>query len=302
MRIAFVGLGKMGGNMALRLLRAGHDVVGFDLDATAANKLTRDGLVAASSLGTVAKRLHAPRHVWLMVPSGKPVDDAIAAVRPGLSEGDVVIDGGNSDYRDTIRRGEDLRREGIHFVDVGTSGGVWGLENGYCLMAGGEKQVVERMAPIFESLAADGNAGWGHVGPGGAGHFVKMVHNGIEYGMMQAIAEGFAIMEAKKELSLDLHQVAEIWRHGSVVRAWLLDLTASLLKADPRLSEIAPFVADSGEGRWTVREAIDLNVAAPVITSSLLQRIQSRDELSFANRVLAGMRRQFGGHAVRAAE
>jgi 6-phosphogluconate dehydrogenase len=234
-----------------------------------------------------------------MVPSGSAVDDAIVAVRQGLSEGDVIIDGGNSDYRDSMRRHAELRRNGIGFVDVGTSGGIWGLENGYCLMVGGDAEAVAGLRPIFDALSTDGSQGWGHVGPGGSGHFVKMIHNGIEYGMMQAMAEGFAVMEAKEELGIDLHQVAEIWRHGSVVRSWLLDLTADLFAEDPKLQEIAPYVADSGEGRWTVREAIDLNIAAPVITTSLLQRIQSRDELSFANRVLAGMRRQFGGHAVR---
>ena len=300
MQVGMIGLGKMGGNMALRLLRNGHDVVGFDLDADVARRLGTDGLTGAASLGEVAGLLRPPRHVWLMVPSGDPVDQTLSQILPSLSAGDVVIDGGNSDYRDTLRRYDELRSEGIHLVDVGTSGGVWGLENGYCLMAGGDDEAVERLAPVLEDLSVEG--GWGHVGPAGAGHFVKMVHNGIEYGMMQALAEGFAIMEAKHDLELDLHQVSEIWRHGSVVRSWLLDLIANMLEEDAALKDIAAFVPDSGEGRWTVREAIDLNVAAPVITTSLLQRIQSRDEKGFANRMLAGLRRQFGGHAVKEAD
>ena len=300
MQIGMIGLGKMGGNMALRLLRNGHDVVGFDLDAGVTRRLGSDGLTGAASLDEVARVLSPPRHVWLMVPSGAPVDQTLSQLLPSLSAGDVVIDGGNSDYRDTLRRYDELRSKGIHLVDVGTSGGVWGLENGYCLMAGGDREAVERLSPVLEALAiADG---WGHVGPAGAGHFVKMVHNGIEYGMMQALAEGFAIMEAKQVFELDLHQVSEIWRRGSVVRSWLLDLTAHMLQEDAALTDIAAYVPDSGEGRWTVREAIDLNVAAPVITTSLLQRIESRDEKGFANRMLAGLRRQFGGHAVKEAD
>ena len=300
MQIGMIGLGKMGGNMALRLLRKGHDVVGFDLDTGVTRRLGSDGLTGADSLERVARLLGPPRHVWLMVPSGEPVDQTLSQLLPSLSGGDVVIDGGNSDYRDTLRRYDELRSKGIHLVDVGTSGGVWGLDNGYCLMAGGDREAVDRLSPVLEDLAiADG---WGHVGPAGAGHFVKMVHNGIEYGMMQALAEGFAIMEAKQDFELDLHQVSEIWRHGSVVRSWLLDLTARMLEEDAALTDISAYVPDSGEGRWTVREAIDLNVAAPVITTSLLQRIQSRDEKGFANRMLAGLRRQFGGHAVKEAD
>ncbi len=302
MQIGLIGLGKMGGNMARRLLRAGHDVVGFDLDVEVVHDLVAEGLTPARSLEALAGGLDPPRHVWMMVPAGRPVDATIESLLPSLEKGDVLIDGGNSDYRDTIGRGEQLEEAGLHLVDVGTSGGVWGLENGYCLMAGGKSEVVARLSDAFRDLATDGNDGWSHVGPSGSGHFVKMIHNGIEYGMMQAIAEGFAVMEAKKEFDLDLHQVAEVWRHGSVVRAWLLDLTAELLNEDPELADIAAYVPDSGEGRWTVREAIDLNVPAPVITTSLLQRIESRDETRFAYRMLAGMRRQFGGHSVKRVE
>ncbi len=300
MQIGMVGLGKMGGNMARRLLRASHDVIGFDLDRSVVESLGVENLTGASSLEHVAAQLRPPRHVWLMVPSGHAVDATLEQLVPALSKGDVVVDGGNSDYRDTLRRYDELRAHELHFVDVGVSGGVWGLENGYCLMAGGDDGAVERLSPVLRDLAIEG--GWGHVGPTGSGHFVKMIHNGIEYGMMQAIAEGFAVMEAKREFDVDLHDVAEIWRHGSVVRSWLLDLTTRMLEDDPDLADIAPYVSDSGEGRWTVREAIDLNVAAPVITTSLLQRIQSRDESSFAHRMLAGLRRQFGGHAVREAD
>ncbi len=298
MQIGMVGLGKMGGNMALRLLRKGHEVVGYDLDEEVVRGLSAQNLVGATSLEKLVAALERPRHVWMMVPSGAPVDATIELLLPVLDEGDVLIDGGNSDYRDTLRRHASLKEAGVDLVDVGTSGGVWGLENGYCLMAGGDDEAVDRLSGALRDLAADGDAGWAHVGLAGSGHFAKMVHNGIEYGMMQAMAEGFAVMEAKEEFDFDLHQVAEVWRHGSVVRAWLLDLTSALLADDPELSEIAAYVPDSGEGRWTVREAIDLNVAAPVITTSLLQRIESRDPSPFAHRILAGMRQQFGGHEV----
>lgn len=299
MDIGMIGLGKMGGSMALRLTNSGHRVIGFDLSADTVADYVEKGVDGASSLSDLAGRMATPRHVWMMVPAGNAVDETLSALLPHLSEGDVIIDGGNSDYRNTLRRREELEGHGIALVDAGTSGGVWGLEEGYCLMVGGPDEAVERLSAVFDDLAYDGSKGWGHVGPTGSGHFVKMVHNGIEYGMMQAYAEGFAVLEAKKEFDVDLHDVSEIWRHGSVIRSWLLDLTANLLDKDPDLSDIAPFVPDSGEGRWTVREAIDLNVAAPVITTSLLQRIQSRDDHAFAHRVLAGMRNQFGGHAVK---
>jgi 6-phosphogluconate dehydrogenase len=234
-----------------------------------------------------------------MVPAGPPTDDMLAQLADLLDQGDIVIDGGNSNYRDTMRRAAWLGERGLRMVDVGTSGGVWGLECGYSLMVGGEAETVEGLRPLLEALAPAPDRGWGHVGPHGAGHFVKMVHNGIEYGMMQAFAEGFAIMGRKTEMSLDLHQIAEVWREGSVVRSWLLDLIARALETTPDLSAVAPYVADSGEGRWTVQEAIDLEVSAPVITLSLLQRLRSRDEVDLTDRLLALMRQQFGGHAVK---
>ena len=234
-----------------------------------------------------------------MIPAGAAVDETIAALRPLLGPDDVIIDGGNSNYKDTQRRAQMLKASQIHYVDAGTSGGVWGLENGYSIMVGGDEEVVARLRPIFETLAPAPDKGWGRVGPSGAGHFTKMVHNGIEYGMMQAYGEGFALMRHKTEFNLDLHQVAEIWRDGSVVQSWLLDLAAAALAENPHLDGIAPYVADSGEGRWTVAEAIDLNVAAPVITLALLQRLQSRDSESFSNKLLSALRNQFGGHEMK---
>ena len=299
MELGMIGLGKMGGSMALRLLRRGHSVIGFDLSAQVVSEYEQSGMTGADSLEALVMQCTLPRHIWMMVPAGDAVDATIAALAPVLEEGDVLIDGGNSDYRNTIRRARALSDRGVMLVDAGTSGGIWGLEEGYCLMVGGDKQAVERLAPIFDALACDGSKGWGHVGPAGAGHCVKMVHNGIEYGMMQAYAEGFAIMEGSDRFDLDIHAIAHIWRHGSVVRSWLLDLTADALEEDADLRDIAPFVPDSGEGRWTVREAIDLNIPAPVITASLLQRIQSRDDRSFSHRLLSGMRNRFGGHSVK---
>ncbi len=299
MQIGMIGLGKMGGNMALRLLRDGHDVVGYDLNEDLVRPLLSSGLNGTVSIEALVRHVTGPRHIWMMVPAGNAVEGVLAALLPHLEDGDVLIDGGNSDYRNTLRRSRELSKHGVGLIDVGTSGGVWGLEHGYSLMVGGDADAVERLAPALDTLAFNDGEGWGHVGPTGAGHFVKMVHNGIEYGVMQAYAEGFAVMKQKEEFALDLHGVAEIWRQGSVIRSWLLDLTADMLSEDADLAEIAPYVPDSGEGRWTVREAIDLNVAAPVITTALLQRIQSRDETSFAHRMLAGMRRKFGGHAVK---
>jgi 6-phosphogluconate dehydrogenase len=234
-----------------------------------------------------------------MVPSGAPVDQTIESLLPGLSAGDILIDGGNSNYNETIRRGKEVSVRGLHYVDAGVSGGIWGLKEGYSMMIGGDKEIVERLKPIFQTLAPAPDEGWGHVGPGGAGHYVKMIHNGIEYGMMEAYAEGFAILQAKKNFNLDLHQVAEIWRKGSVVRSWLLDLTSESLEENPELKGIAPYVVDSGEGRWTVFESIDLDVPAPVITLSLMQRFSSRLEDSFADKLLAAMRNKFGGHAMK---
>ncbi len=299
MELGMVGLGRMGGNMARRLLRAGHRVVGFDPSAAARDGFAADGGGIAASLEALVAALPAPRAVWLMVPAGPVTDDSIAALAGLLSRGDAVVDGGNSNYRDTLRRSGQLQERGIALVDCGTSGGIWGLSEGYSLMVGGDAAVVSRLRPLIEALAPAADRGWGHVGPVGAGHFTKMVHNGIEYGMMQAYAEGFSILQHKGEFALDLGQVAEIWRHGSVVRSWLLDLTAGALAKNPSLEGISPWVADSGEGRWTVQEAIDLDVPAPVIALSLISRLRSRDDDSFADKLLAAMRNEFGGHAIR---
>jgi len=298
MNLGMIGLGKMGANMAQRLVRRGHRVVGFDVGAPARERAATAGIAPVAALTELVSLLPAPRALWLMVPAGDAVDATLAALTPLLAQGDIVIDGGNSNYRDSQRRAEALRQTGIAFVDVGTSGGVWGLENGYSLMIGGDATSVATLQPIFASLAPSASSGWGHVGPSGAGHFTKMIHNGIEYGLMQAYAEGFAVMKHKTEFDLNLHQIASIWRDGSVVRSWLLDLTAQLFAKDATLTDIAPHVADSGEGRWTVAEAIELGVSAPVMTLSLLQRLRSRDTESFSDRVLAGLRNEFGGHAV----
>jgi len=291
-----IGLGRMGANMAQRLSRSGHEVVAFDADGKARDAY---GGNAADSLAAMVAALAAPRVIWMMVPSGDATESTTKSLASLLSAGDTIIDGGNSNYKDTQRRAKELAVRDIHYVDCGTSGGVWGLENGYSLMIGGDAAVVERLRPVFEALAPAKDRGWGRVGPSGAGHFTKMIHNGIEYGLMQAYAEGFSILEHKKDLDLDLHGIAEIWRHGSVVRSWLLDLTSAALKDNPEMSGIAPHVSDSGEGRWTVQEAIDLDVPAPVITLALLARLRSRDDQSYADRLLAAMRRQFGGHAIR---
>ncbi len=257
------------------------------------------GAEGVDSLEQLVDKLAAPRAVWLMVPAGDPVDKTIQALLPYLRSGDAIVDGGNSYYKDSMRRSAQLRERGLHFADVGTSGGIWGLAEGYSLMVGGEKNAVERLRPIFEALAPAPDRGWGHVGPSGAGHFTKMVHNGIEYGLMQSYAEGFAILKRKADLRLDVHQIAEIWRFGSVVRSWLLDLIARALAENKELTGIAPFLADSGEGRWTVQEAVDLDTPAPVITASLLERLRSRDTDSYADKLLAAMRNQFGGHAMK---
>jgi 6-phosphogluconate dehydrogenase len=299
MDLGMIGMGRMGGPMAQRLLRDGHRVTALARSKDAFKQLEEKGIVPVESLEDLVNNLKPPRIVWLMIPAGAAVDDTVDTLLPLLTADDVIVDGGNSNYKDTQRRSQSLMAKGIHFVDSGTSGGVWGLENGYSIMVGGDEEVVTRLRPIFESLAPAPDKGWGHVGPSGAGHFTKMVHNGIEYGMMQAYGEGFAIMRHKKEFNLDLHQVAEIWRDGSVVQSWLLDLTAAALAENPDLEGIAPYVADSGEGRWTVAEAIDLNVAAPVITLALLQRLQSRDSESFSNKMLSALRNQFGGHEMK---
>jgi 6-phosphogluconate dehydrogenase len=302
MELAMIGLGKMGLNMATRLARGGHRVIGYARTEATVNEAVRLGAEGAHSLQEVVQKLTAPRLVWLMVPAGQVTDDTVKQLSTLLQKGDIVIDGGNSYYKDSLRHAAMLEEQGLEFVDCGTSGGIWGLQEGYSLMIGGKRDVVDRLRPIFETLAPAADKGWGYVGPHGAGHYVKMVHNGIEYGMMQAFAEGFSILKAKKEFDLNLAEVSHIWQYGSVVRSWLLDLAARALEADPSLSDIKPWVADSGEGRWTVFESIDLNVPAPVITLSLQNRFASRDEENYAARMLAALRNQFGGHAVKKEE
>jgi 6-phosphogluconate dehydrogenase len=276
-------------------------VVAFDRSAEAVAAAVTGGATGAASLEELVAALEAPRAVWVMVPAGDPTEATISALSSLLSRGDTVIDGGNSFYKDSVRRAAMLTKQGIDFIDSGTSGGIWGRTEGYSLMVGGSEAAVKRLEPIFRTLAPAANRGWGRVGPPGAGHFVKMVHNGIEYGMMQAYAEGFEILHRKKEFALDLAAVGRIWQHGSVVRSWLLDLTTAALEENPAMEGIAPWVSDSGEGRWTVAEAVDLDVPAPVITLALLARLRSRSEEAYADRLLAAMRNQFGGHAVRKA-
>ena len=301
MRLGMIGLGRMGAAMARRLMAGGHAVAAYDTDPTARRALANAGAAVADSLAGLVAALPAPRAVWVMVPSGEITESTLAELAKLLASGDTIVDGGNANYKDTQRRAREFAARGIHYIDCGTSGGVWGLENGYSLMIGGDEAAVERLRPVFETLAPAKDRGWGRVGPSGAGHFTKMIHNGIEYGVMQAFAEGFAILDKKAELDLDLHQVATIWQHGSVVRSWLLDLIAAALKDNPEMKGIAPYVSDSGEGRWTVQEAVDLDVAAPVITLSLLQRLASRESDSYSDKLLAAMRQQFGGHAIRKA-
>jgi 6-phosphogluconate dehydrogenase len=297
MRLAMVGLGRMGGNMTRRLLRDGHEVVAWDRSADAVRELAGDGAEGAKDLADMVRRLEPPRLVWLMVPSGAPVDQTIEQLLPGLTRGDIVIDGGNSNFHDTMRRGAALQARGIELVDAGTSGGIWGLELGYCLMVGGSKAAVSRAEPVFRSLAQED--GYAHVGPTGAGHYVKMVHNGIEYGLLQAYAEGYEILHQSKDFDLDLHQIAAVWNHGSVVRSWLNELAERAFAEGADLPGIRGYVEDSGEGRWTVQEAIDLSVPAPAITLSLLMRFASRQDESFSAKVIAALRHQFGGHAVK---
>ncbi len=304
MKLAIIGLGRMGANMARRLARDGHQVIAYNRTQQVALDLSKEqaGVSAVASLEGLIARLEPPRVVWLMIPHSA-VDAGIdELLQVGLSAGDVIVDGGNSNYHDSIRRGEELAQQGIGFVDAGTSGGVWGLENGYSMMVGGSDESVARIKPALESLAPATDKGWGHVGPVGSGHFVKMIHNGVEYGMMQAFAEGFELMQAKEEFGLDLHQISRIWQHGSVVRSWLLDLTADALQQDPTLEQLDDWVSDSGEGRWTVHESIDSAVPAPVLSLALMMRFRSRQDSSFAGRLLAAMRAGFGGHAVKAAK
>jgi len=299
MELGMIGLGKMGGFMVERLVRGGHRVVGFDRDAAAVQRVAEKGAGGADSLEKLMSQLKAPRAIWLMVPSGAPVDQTIDLLTPHLAPGDTIIDGGNSYYKDSVRRAAALAQKKLNFVDCGTSGGVWGLTEGYSMMIGGDVDVVNRLAPIFQTLAPGVDKGWGRVGPAGAGHFVKMVHNGIEYGIMQAYSEGLDLLRHKNDFGLDLLQVSKIWQVGSVIRSWLLDLTVNALSRNPTLDGIEAYVTDSGEGRWTVIEGVELGVPLPVISGALDARFRSQDPEPFANKLLAMMRHEFGGHAVK---
>ncbi len=301
MELGMIGLGRMGANMTERLVRGGHRVVGFDPKEEARKRIADKGAESVASLEALTATLAPSRTLWMMVPAGAITDTTINTLSPLLEAGDTLIDGGNSNYKDTLRRAKIAAEKQIHYVDSGTSGGVWGLDEGYSLMIGGDEAAVERLRPIFATLAPAPDRGWGRVGPVGSGHFTKMIHNGIEYGLMQAYAEGFSVLQHKHEFGLDLHQIAEIWRYGSVVRSWLLDLVADALEKNPAMNGIAPYVEDSGEGRWTLNEAIELNVSTPVIALSLLERLRSRDADSFCDKLLAAMRNEFGGHAIKSA-
>jgi 6-phosphogluconate dehydrogenase len=297
MKLGFIGLGKMGGNMVQRLLNGGHEIVAFARTVETVRKIEEKGAIGASSLKDLVTRLQRPRVIWIMVPAGKATEETIHSLSAIMENDDILIDGGNSFYKDSVRRAGELKEKGISFLDVGTSGGIWGLKEGYCMMTGGERTVFEKLDPVFSSLAPEN--GYAHVGPHGAGHFVKMVHNGIEYAMLQGYAEGFEIMHAKKEFNLDFHKIANLWNHGSVIRSWLLQLAENAFSSDPDLKSIRGFVEDSGEGRWTVAEAIEKDVPAPVITLSLLERFHSRQDESFSAKFIAALRNEFGGHAVK---
>ena len=305
MELGMIGLGKMGGNMAERLRRAGHKVVGFDFSADAVKKLSDAGSVGANTLEDMVKNLtESPRAIWIMVPAGDPVDQTIEKLKPLMNKGDIFIDGGNSNYKDSQRRHDELKKEGYEFVDVGTSGGIWGITEGYSMMVGGDEDVVNHLKPIFETLAPGADKGWGRTGPAGAGHFVKMVHNGIEYGMMQAYAEGFDVLKHKdstelpedERYSLNMGDIAEVWRRGSVVSSWLLDLTAQALASDEKLEKFSGEVSDSGEGRWTIDAAVEEAVPVPVLAASLFARFRSRQQHTFGEKMLSAMRFGFGGH------
>lgn len=300
MKFAMIGLGRMGGNMVKRLLLGGHEVVVWNRSQAPVQEAVAAGAIASTTIDDLVSKLEPTRVVWVMLPAGEVTENMVKELTEKLSPGDIIIDGGNSNFKDTIQRAEWITAKGFHYIDVGTSGGIWGLKEGYAMMVGGTKEAVEQIRPLLETLAPAPDLGWGHVGPSGSGHFVKMVHNGIEYGMMQAYAEGFEIMRAKKDFNLDMYQIAELWRYGSVVRSWLLDLTANALKENPNMDGIAGWVADSGEGRWTVFAAIDEDVPAPVITLSLMMRFVSRQDESYGAKLLASMRNQFGGHAIKA--
>jgi len=300
MKLAMIGLGKMGGNMATRLLRHKIEVVGFDFNSEVVNELvSKEGLIAATSIADAVSKLDGQKIIWLMLPAGEITEKQIKDLVPMLNKGDIIIDGGNSNYKHSQRRGAFLAEHGIGFMDSGTSGGVWGLDNGYCLMVGATKEVAAVMTPVLVALAPAPDRGWAHVGPVGSGHFTKMIHNGIEYGMMQAMAEGLDLIKGKEEFNLDLAQITELWRHGSVVRSWLLDLTAESLKTDQTLDGVAPYVADSGEGRWTVVEAVEQGVAAPVLTLALQMRFASQESDGYSYKLLSMMRNAFGGHAIK---
>lgn len=300
MKLAMIGLGKMGGNMATRLLRHKIEVVGFDFNADVVKDIaSKEGMIPATSVADAVSKLEGQKIVWLMLPAGEITENQIKDLIPLLSKGDIIVDGGNSNYKHSQRRGAMLAEHAIGFMDSGTSGGVWGLDNGYCLMVGASAEVGATMTPILQALAPSADHGWAHVGPVGSGHFTKMIHNGIEYGMMQAMAEGLELIKGKAEFNLDLAQITELWRHGSVVRSWLLDLTAEALKDDQKLETIAPYVADSGEGRWTVVEAVEQGVAAPVLTVALQARFRSQDSQGYSYKLLSMMRNAFGGHAIK---
>jgi 6-phosphogluconate dehydrogenase len=300
MKIGFIGLGKMGANMVRRLIRGGHQIVGFNRSQDIVKELVaEEGMIPAVTIDDIIQQLVHPRVVWMMLPSGSVTEDFFLKLLEKLQAGDIIVDGGNSNFKDSMRRSETAKSSGIGFVDAGVSGGIWGLKEGYSIMVGGEKTNVDMVSPLIKTLAPGIDQGWGHVGPSGSGHFVKMVHNGIEYGMMEAYAEGFEILKARKEYKLDLHQVSKIWQYGSVVRSWLLDLAETALAEDGELENVKGWVADSGEGRWTVMEAIDQSVPAPIITMSLFRRFESRQEESFAAKILAALRNQFGGHEIK---
>ena len=302
MKLGMIGLGRMGGNMSERLLNDGHEVVVFDPDSSAVTPLAEKGASGASSIEDVVSQLEAPRTVWVMVPSGDITESTVNSLVDLLDEGDTLIDGGNSNYKESQRRGEHAAQCGIDFLDSGTSGGIWGLANGYCLTIGGNRDAYDRNRPIFKTLAPEDSDGNLHVGPSGSGHYVKMIHNGIEYGLMQAYAEGFELLAAKEDFNLDLGAIAENWTRGSVIRSWLLDLTVDELEKDPRLQELSSYVDDSGEGRWTVDASVELAVPAPVITAALQMRFRSRQSDPMGGKMLAAMRNGFGGHAVKKAD
>lgn len=300
MKIGFIGLGKMGANMVRRLLRGGHQVVGYNRSPEISRKLAEEvGMIPVLSIEELLQALDPPRTIWMMLPSGSVTEEIFTDINNRCEQGDILVDGGNSNFKDSMRRAEMAKSKGIGFIDAGVSGGVWGLKEGYSIMLGGEKDIADSIAPLIKTLAPSEEIGWGHVGPSGSGHFVKMIHNGIEYGMMEAFAEGFEILKSRKEYGLDLHQISKIWQHGSVVRSWLLDLAENALNDDSELSDIKGWVEDSGEGRWTVIEAIEQSVPAPVITMSLLRRFESRQDDSFAAKMLSALRNQFGGHVIK---